>query len=252
MSFILPQLLSRTSPFPELSSSFPLLPTSALLSPCPLSTPVPLPAHAFISPGTSPHPLPYLHGEMLLLSSLLLGWRSALQITQAQQAALCLEGLCSQARSPRWKLLITLAGAGAGVGWKGERRSFPFFQVLKTPSCLSASIFLQSVHNHVGLSSLLGRIGSPRSSWSPWTHCKYKNNRRSVASRGFNPLSLPNHAQIFFSPWQGSEQDDCYGGVWRERRLAGGLGGGGKPFLNRRAQVKGLLLVPSFLGESPL
>lgn len=55
-----------------------------------------------------------------------------------------------------------------------------------------------------------------------------------LASRGFNPLSLLNHAQIFFFLWQGSEQDDCYGGVWRERRLAGGLGGGGQTLLEQK------------------
>lgn len=110
--------------------------------------------------------------------------KSVLQITAEQQAALCLERLCSQARSLRWKLSITLAGEGAVGGRKGEGRSFPSPQALETLSCLSASVCLQSGLNHVGLSFLLGRIGSPRSSWSPWTHCKYKNKWRS----GFSGL----------------------------------------------------------------
>lgn len=115
--------------------------------------------------------------------------KSALRTTAGQQAALCLERLRSRARWLRWKLSITLAGEGAVAGTEGGGTVFSrlFPQALETLSCLSASVCLQSVHNHVGLSFLLGRIGSPRSSWSPWTHCKYKNNG-DVASRGFNPF----------------------------------------------------------------
>lgn len=158
------------------SKSLPLLPTLALLSLVPALVPVPVPAS--ISPGQAPT-APCPHSEMLLFSRLLLGGKSANNCRTTSSP------VSGEAALAKMEALDQFGwGKGLWGGRKGEVRPFPFPQVPETLSCLSASVCLQSVRNHVGLSFLLGRIGSPRSSWSPWTHCKYKNKWRS----GFSGL----------------------------------------------------------------